>query len=141
MTKQILTLRKGIVEEQVSSSFYLVKDVFTDDLISVTISARKHIGGLTFSVGETIYIIVSLGKVRIIKSTCFPKTDYGTTARKWHGKFSENLDVEFNFWTTLYDLKRGRFYSDHQARGINIDFEAIKRQLDNGIDPLNLDKD
>ena len=98
--QQILTLRKGIVEEQVSSSFYLVKDIFTDDLISVTISAREHIGGLTFSVGETIYIIVS-----------------------------------------LYDLKRGRFYSNHQARGINIDFEAIKRQLDNGIDPLNLDKD
>ena len=42
-----------------------------------------------------------LSKVRRIKSASFPKADYGTTVRKCHGNFSENVDVEFNFWTIL----------------------------------------
>ena len=35
-----------------------------------------------------------------------------------------------------YDLERGRYYSEHQVRGLNIDFKSMIEQLDNGINPL-----
>ncbi len=74
-------LRKCIVQERINSRQYLVKDIFTSDLLVMRVSAKQTMGNTNFETGEEVYIACSPyepEKCSLYTSTDFKMNDNGS---------------------------------------------------------------
>ncbi len=55
-----LSLRKGKVIEQISPTYYRLRDVINQQEIRMSVSSRLAMSGITLNIGQEVYIIVSV---------------------------------------------------------------------------------